>query len=91
MKNPNCHKCVYRKSIPGDAHLECSHPSIENNSLRILLDLMGSKNNVSITDLNIKFNPYGIRMGWFNWPMNFDPTWLENCEGYKEKLIINKE
>ena len=35
--------------------------------------------------LNIKGNPYGIRSGWFNWPYNFDPVWLENCNGFKGK------
>jgi hypothetical protein len=35
--------------------------------------------------LNIKGNPHGIRNGWFNWPMNFDPTWLEQCEGFHAK------
>ncbi len=83
MKNPNCNKCIYRKSIPGDAHLECAHPSIENNSLGVFLALMGINSNIA-KDLNIRANPHGIRMGWFNWPMNFDPTWLENCDGYKE-------
>ena len=33
----------------------------------------------------IKANPHGIKMGWFNWPINFDPVWLENCKGFKQK------
>jgi len=36
-------------------------------------------------DLNIKGNPHGIRNGWFNWPWNFDPTWLERCDGYTSR------
>lgn len=27
----------------------------------------------------------GIRRGWFWWPWNFDPVWLEECNGFKEK------
>jgi len=30
-------------------------------------------------------NPHGIKNGWFNWPFNFDPIWLEVCHGFKEK------
>lgn len=30
----------------------------------------------------VKGNPTGIRRGWFNWPFNFDPVWLEECEGF---------
>ena len=37
------------------------------------------------TGLNIVGNPTGIRKGWFNWPFNFDPHWLENCDGFMEK------
>lgn len=29
--------------------------------------------------------PYGIRSGWFNFPYNFDPTWLISCDGFKAK------
>jgi hypothetical protein len=35
--------------------------------------------------LEIKGDPHGIRNGWFNWPYNFDPIWLENCNGFEEK------
>ena len=27
-------------------------------------------------------NITGIRCGWFMWPLNFDPTWLEICDGF---------
>lgn len=30
----------------------------------------------------VKGNPRGIKKGWFNWPLNFDPTWLEECDGF---------
>ena len=36
-------------------------------------------------ECNIKGNEHGIKEGWFMWPFNFDPIWLENCDGFKEK------
>ena len=24
--NNNCHKCVHRRSVPGDAHIRCAKP-----------------------------------------------------------------
>jgi len=36
-------------------------------------------------ELNIRGNPHGIKRGWFSWPYNFDPVWLENCDGFEEK------
>jgi hypothetical protein len=26
---------------------------------------------------------YGIRSGWFFWPLNFDPVWLKSCDGFE--------
>ena len=36
------------------------------------------------TGLKVKGNPHGIAHGWFNWPMNFDPVWLKECDGFTE-------
>jgi hypothetical protein len=30
-------------------------------------------------------HPHGIRMGWFYWPVNFDPTWLKSCDGFEPR------
>lgn len=30
-------------------------------------------------------NPHGIKRGWFFWPLNFDPVWLEKCDGFEQK------
>jgi len=30
---------------------------------------------------------YGISQGWFFWPINFDPTWLEECNGFKKNKL----
>lgn len=61
---PECYKCKYRQTIPGDAHSKCTNPK-------------------SFDQLHIKANKIGIQGGWFCWPFNFDPVWLENCNGFK--------
>lgn len=38
-------------------------------------------NNVSAT---VKGDEYGIGKGWFLWPLNFDPVWLESCDGFSD-------
>jgi hypothetical protein len=35
-------------------------------------------------------NPHGIKHGWFNWPLNFDPTWLISCDGFSDNLEDKK-
>ena len=29
-------------------------------------------------------DPYGARMGWFFWPLVFDPVWLKSCDGFQK-------
>lgn len=85
MEKPNCNKCEYKKSIPGDAHIQCTHPDIDESPLGPIMALFGVRDNDSaLHKLNIQANPHGVKNGWFMWPMNFDPVWLENCDGYKE-------
>ena len=26
---------------------------------------------------------HGVKNGWFMWPYNFDPTWLEECSAFQ--------
>lgn len=87
---PNCYNCIYRRNIPGDAHSICRHPEAHTgvNAIDALFDFfMQSKGDKSKSreKLNIKGNPHGIKSGWFVWPVNFDPVWLESCNGFTEK------
>lgn len=34
--------------------------------------------------LKVKANPTGIRGGWFHYPFDFDPVWLEQCMGFEK-------
>ena len=88
---PNCYQCIYRGEVPGSAHSCCEHPQVSggNDPLIGALAILASVGRIGpVVDqggaeaLNIRANPHGIRRGWFNWPYNFDPTWLESCDGF---------
>jgi hypothetical protein len=36
-------------------------------------------------ELNLKLSPTGIKGGWCNYPFEFDPIWVLNCDGFEEK------
>ena len=93
MKKVNCYDCKHRGTIPGDAHTICHHPDVkqDSNPFGALVDMIGGKNADAAKKLNIKGNEIGIRRGWFMWPANFDPTWLENCDGFEAKEDREKE
>jgi len=48
------------------------------------MDMMDGKNIKAMEKLEIKGDRYGMKNGWFMWPANFDPTWLENCNGFTD-------
>jgi hypothetical protein len=39
----------------------------------------------SMNQLGVTGDKHGIRMGWFMWPLNYDPTWLRSCNGFEER------
>jgi len=78
----DCYKCKYRGNVAGDAHSCCRYP---NNDIG-MLSFFEKSNLENMEKLNIKANSHGIRNGWFMWPVNFDPVWLENCDGFEQKV-----
>ena len=36
-------------------------------------------------ELKVTGHLAGIQGGWFRWPNNFDPTWLQKCNGFERK------
>lgn len=36
-------------------------------------------------DAQITANRHGVLRGWFSWPFNFDPVWLESCDSFSDK------
>jgi hypothetical protein len=66
------------------------HPKVLNLVEDPLSAIMGMMNRGPLpippsvgAQLGIKGNPHGLQKGWFNWPINFDPIWLENCNGFE--------
>ena len=92
---PNCYECIHRGSVPGDAHSCCGHPKARcdvNDPVGQLFAIFAGVGRTppiggnAMEELNIKGNAQGVRRGWFNWPWNFDPVWLENCDGFEKKV-----
>jgi len=91
---PNCYECLYRRNLSGDVHSTCAHPKAKTGSgpadeVFAIFARVGRMppvvNSDGVKALNILGSPSGIRHGWFNWPYNFDPVWLESCDGFKAK------
>lgn len=84
----NCYECKYRGEIPGDAHSCCNHPLLgkkDDNPFGAMAQMLTGRFRAAAQKLNVKAHPQGVRSGWFMWPANFDPVWLQNCDGFESK------
>lgn len=86
-----CWSCKHRRPVPGSAHKACHHPLVKEYVEQPMLQLISIFGSVGrlppiigpMEKLGIVGDPHGIRNGWFQWPWNFDPTWLLECKGYE--------
>ena len=72
--------------MAGSAHSSCHHPdtkAIHGNPLANIIGIMGGAVIDLDNTLGVVGSPHGIRKGWFSWPLNFDPVWLEKCNGFE--------
>ena len=88
---PNCYDCKWRGTVPGSAHSSCRHPSVapalEDPLANILAIFAGIGRSapIKLDALGVEGNEHGIKSGWFNWPWDFDPVWLQSCDGFEKK------
>lgn len=85
-RKPNCYACKHRRSLTFDAHSRCTHPRIgETDAIVTPLLVMHGAASGAMKRLNITLDPHGVKNGWAMWPLNFDPVWLESCDGFEAK------
>jgi hypothetical protein len=83
----NCYKCKHSCPIPGDAHLSCNCPPLNDDKAKAGIALYVMAGSITgIETFGITFNQHGVESGWCNWPMKFDPVWIKGeCKMFKEK------
>jgi hypothetical protein len=84
---PDCYICRHRGTIPGNCHSRCMHPAAGTgfDPIGEVFALLGKRIGplpIPDTALHVEGHPRGRQSGWFNWPFNFDPTWLISCDGF---------
>jgi len=78
----NCHNCKFKRNIAGDSHIQCVH-----KEAFVFIKNIISLNKPLSFPLNIDINEIGIEKGYVIWPINFDPIWLKNCDGFDEQKL----
>jgi hypothetical protein len=87
--NSNCYKCKYRGNLSGSTHSRCNVIKSTNNEKSEELEFLIATgaftliNSITKEEL-VKLDSHGVRSGWAQWPINFDPIWVESCVFYNE-------
>lgn len=90
---PNCYECRWRGHLAGSCHSKCCHPATKEFHANPMLALFGTffapvgraeLPPMYPPELEIEGNECGIRNGWFHYPFNFDPVWLDKCKGFEK-------
>jgi hypothetical protein len=85
--NGPCQVCIYQNDIPGDAYKRCIHPNTARGPGDRLNSLLWNRSNLFAIDLGL-VNILGVEIdmqgggedGWCNWPDNYDPIWILDCQ-----------
>ena len=79
---PNCRVCVFqaRSQVSTGHHISCQHPSVAGDPVDQIVNLVANTPKIQVIG-----DQMAIQKGWFSWPLDFDPTWLESCNGFKER------
>lgn len=87
MSKSICYDCTHRRDIPGNTHSRCAHPEVgprpSDAAVQLVIQHAARSLKIRVTNQNV------VKKGWFAWPFNFDPTWLENCNGFEQKEKFN--
>lgn len=76
----NCYDCKHRRNLAGNCHSSCSALAKEDQPFAAFSVIMTGK-----YLSNIQGKLHGVRSGWFNWPLDFDPVWVEKCNYFEKK------
>jgi len=89
-KKNDCYKCPYREQLSHTHHSKCNILNrtvpLDSGSKEMLniqtsiLVATGVLQSITSTDDNsvlLSFNEHGVNNGWCNWPINFDPIWVD--------------
>lgn len=87
MNKPKCHECKFKKSIPGNTHIECASPVlVEAKKSPLFMMVSLTHPQIASKALGLSANEHGVASGWCQFPLNFDPVWLEGeCRSFKQK------
>jgi hypothetical protein len=80
-KKNDCHLCPHSEKVTGSSHhIKCNAMSGAIAMLTAMAVQSGkvqTMTNGKTGEVELRFNQHGVKNGWCNWPINFDPIWVD--------------
>lgn len=88
----NCYSCKFKRNIPGNNHISCAKAKNENSASLMLVSILDRHKFQQILNqvYNFSVPDYAITSGWFQFPMNFDPSWIQGKCSQFEQIEIKQ-
>ena len=95
MNERNCYNCKFKQNIAGDAHVSCEFPNLTANDKFSISGLLIANfkqgNQVLKSNFGFSVDSHPVQNGWFNFPINFDPNWIQGeCKKHSENPDIKR-
>lgn len=97
-KKHDCHKCIWSKKILGSINLSCCITKIidPENPYGLACKIAKGEVNLVHKDTNEPMiticeqakSLQAKSLGWANWPIDFNPVWVEDCQYFVDKNIF---
>lgn len=95
MTQNNCFNCDFKGSVAGSCHSSCNYPKIDEQiKLKISMLLIGNfpeANKFLKENFGFTVDQHPVANGWFNFPLDFDPSWIQGeCTKHSNNPKVKK-
>ena len=89
MTQNNSSNCKYKTNVAGNAHIGCNFPLMDEQAkINIAMIMLTANRNSNLkTNFGFTVGDHAVFNGWFNFPLDFDPSWIEG-ECHKHSNIV---
>jgi hypothetical protein len=86
----DCYSCKFRGTVPGSTHSRCNAiiETVSDKAKGSELEMLLATHQVELQADGkpiVNLDPHGVKSGWANWPLDFDPTWVSECLWFSSK------
>lgn len=95
MTKNNCFNCDFKGSVAGSCHSSCNYPKIDKHTkLKIYTGIISNfpeTNQFLKENFGFTVDKHPVVNGWFNFPIDFDPSWIQGeCTKHSSNPKVKK-